>query len=248
MVLARRVFLTTPIALAATSGAFTGLLACGDEANKTSGRRIALEVRTRAAALGGFENALGFRFELAQAELAIAGLAFFDGPPIFARLGLGLRRAWAHPGHYVPGTARGELPSAARIDLVAGPGKIGIGAGVTGAYRSARVLFDTREATIARVAGRATKAGRTVEFRVALGPEDLAGTPAIDGCPFATVDVDRDGVVTMEVHPEVWLDQIDLGAFPSGQLVDLVGTTEQAAFARGVRKASAYRFAFETTR
>jgi hypothetical protein len=60
--------------------------------------------------------------------------------------------------------------------------------------------------------------------------------------------VQQDGVVTLAVDPAVWLDQADLTgvADPTADEYVLVARDDvaHAAFARGLKKATAYLFSF----
>ena len=53
-----------------------------------------------------------------------------------------MKSAFAHPGHYVPGNAKGEMLTAYSADLLAG-GMLGTGDGVTGLVRSATFSYAT---------------------------------------------------------------------------------------------------------
>jgi hypothetical protein len=185
---------------------------------------------------------------LTTAYLSTGPLYYFDGDPILARFRGSLlpRVAHAHPGHYAPGTARGEMTVASSVDLLSSGNDLPAGVGVTGSYRSARFTFGSASALAGHVVlvhGEARHGATTVSFTAHADVADVLDTfnePKVDGCVFAPVDVAGDGTVTLTVRPTVWFDQVDF----TGVSGDLAGTVAFNGFARGLKKGSAYAFAY----
>src|SRR6188768_801417 len=144
--------LCTALALAFASG-------CASEGGgSTTGKRIQLETQITAepAAQSPFTTGFGWDVQLSRAKLAVSAFYYFDGPPPTASLSLPPRSfgqrlasyfvgtAFAHPGHYQPGTALGEaiFGEPVAFDLFStGPMRLPDGDGVTGIYRSARLVL-----------------------------------------------------------------------------------------------------------
>ena len=202
----------------------------------------------------------------------LASLYYFDGAPPTSEARLRRRSAprwtslWqpsvahAHPGHYVAGTALGQMLSPWSVDLFAGPAELPAGDGVTGTYRSGRFDFGAPTAgpaatalagSIAHAAGTAVKGDTTVYFTVsadmtALGAQVIDGQ--IEGCVLDEVDVASSGTVTVAVRPSVWFDLVDFDAVAPGTaaaptVID-PGSAPHKGFVIGLSRATAYHFHF----
>ena len=143
-----------------------------DGSDSTSGKRVVLHTRVTVdeAALTRFTSALGWEIELSQAAIAAGPFYYFDGvPPLvlqerptnwqYAARFLGLSLAHAHPGHYQPGNAMGQMLESSSLDLLDGVADFPDGDGVSGSYRSARFTLGVSASPMpspARVSGAAT--------------------------------------------------------------------------------------------
>jgi len=224
------------------------LLACGE----TAGRRVTFETVAVSEA-NTFKNAFGWEITLDEALLATGPLYYFEGTPGVTLRSFFLKRAWAHPGHYVAGDARGEMTTSWTIDLLA-RNVLPRGRGVTGALRSARFGFgwppsgphaNALAGHIVRVAAHATRDGKLVTFHATADLDQVVDPdshPQVESCVFRAADVQRDGLVTLTIKPSVWFDQVEL-ADASGDLAN--ASSVYNAFARGLKKSGAYTFAYE---
>jgi hypothetical protein len=262
------------LGLSLAGGAALG--ACG-AADATTGKRVALS--TRIVADDGidapFTNAFGWSVQLDQVALSVGPLYYFDGAPIFSasvtpraadprtaliRL-LGIGVAWAHPGHYQPGNAMGQVLSPSSVDLALGPADLPPGDGVSGIFRSGRFTFEPKPVGSAAealsghvvvVTGEATKGAVKRKFSAWASESDVLGAngePVLEGCAFeGEPDVQEDGTVTLHVKPSVWLDQAELDEVPEsadGAYVPLPADGEAfRAFTRGLKKGSGIVFTF----
>jgi hypothetical protein len=270
---ARRImaFALATTAFAASSGML--LPACGD-GETTGGKRIVLKTRMVLAGdeVRGFTSGLGWQVALKKVLLGSGGLYYFDGvPPLarveqpsftrFARSFFEVRPAWAHPGHYQPGNALGQMTEPYTEDLMDGPVDLPDGEGVTGTYRSGRFSFaetaggpgvDALEGHAAIVVGRAEKDGEEPrEFIATADHAEIAKSQAkaeINGCVFEETDVENDGTVTVTVHPSEWFALVDFGAIEPGteEAPSSVEADERAsvAFSQGLAELSAYTFTY----
>lgn len=262
----RRALLGAALLAAAASGG------CGGE-ESTAGKRLTHRTRITAGAEAteGFTNALGWSITLARAQISVGALYYFDGAPVTARLTPRLLErvsrwlipeAHAHPGHYQPGNALGEMTEATSVDLVDGSPELADSTSVNGLYRSARIDFlspavgplagELGQAVVV-VEGVAEKAGESRPFRVEGAIADVVdpdGEAAVAGCVFEEADVQEGGTVTVRVLLSVWLDQIDFAEVPEsadGRPVRIEpGTVPHKAFARGLKKGTAYVFSYST--
>ncbi len=260
------------VSVAAMSSGAALLTACldgGEDGDSTTGTRV--ELATRAELAGGLEftNAFGWSFELTKVLVSTGAFYYFDGEPLepVARVSPPPSKrplfslvsvAHAHPGHYKEGNAKGEMLTAASFDLAAGPATLGKGEGVSGPFRSARFSFNApAEGAMAAdmgiavviVEGKATKDGATKAFRLVGQAEDVLdaeGEPTLDGCTFDEVDVQDSGAIVVSIDPSVWLDQAQLDDLPDGAApVDVAREDAvHVSFARGLKKAVAYRFRY----
>lgn len=231
-----------------------GATACSSDStgDNTTGRRITLKTRIDGGtdAAQPFNTPLGWNVTLSKLYLATGAFYYFDGATIFSRTFieqpsreesapglrravdafdrfLGVRTAHAHPGHYIPGTARGEMLTASSVDLHAGPATLATGSGITGVTRSATFTFGApasgpfaaelgAHAIVAE--GIATKGSETRVFRVELDANDLLNAkkePAIVGCLFKEVDMQADGTVTLAIKPGLWFAQVEFETMPA---------------------------------
>jgi hypothetical protein len=245
------------------------LEACGsDGASGTTGTRVTLHTQARPAKEPGatFTNGVGWTVTLTAASVSVASLDYFAGEPIFSRAGpspqrslgldplrgwLGVRSAHAHPGHYVAGDALGEMTTPATIDLFAGTTRLADGAGVSGAYQSARFAYGAGVGgAVVVTEGSASNGSTTLKFKASAAIADVLdsyGEPKLEGCTFTRVDVEADGTVTVAIDPTVWFDQVDFGDVKpttDGSPADLAGTIAFKGFARGLKKGTGFVFSY----
>lgn len=242
------------------------LAGCSSDDATTAGKRITLEARIASSPESKrFTNAAGWDVTITKAEVATGALYYFDGATIFAarpqRGGWGLRlvrEAHAHPGHYVPGNARGEMLAASSADLLAG-GVLGSGAGVSGPVRSATFSFASPAqgpfaadlgSHVAVLEGTATKGGATRVFRAEIGPDDVRNTKGatqLEGCPFAEADMQEDGTVTVTVKLTEWFDQVEFDEVPAsadGNPVQMPAGLARNELVRGMKAGAGYLFSY----
>jgi hypothetical protein len=256
--------LVTSLALA-SAALVAGPVACSDsEGSGTTGRRVALDVQIAASpASKQFTNAKGWTISLTKAAVSTGAFYFYDGAPLFAAGGQPrtrgfVRAAFAHPGHYVAGNARGEMLSPSSADLLAGA-VLGSGDGVTGMVRSATFAFSTPAtgpmaaelgASVVVLEGTATKDAETRVFRAEIAADEMkdgTGDLAIEGCPFESADMQSDGTVTITIDLPMWLQQVDLTEVPAstdGKPVLLTTGVARNQLVRGAKGGLSYRFAY----
>jgi hypothetical protein len=252
-------------ALSAAAAAW--VLSCG--ADSTTGRELVLRTRaTSDPALGSaFTTETGWTITLSKAVLSVGALYYLDGTPAFVqrddfrrelRQLFGVPVAYAHPGHYVAGDARGQMLTPAELSLGDGAVALGDGVGITGAVRSARLVLSPAKApeqlppgVVALAEGIAQQGDTTVHFHLEATADEVDGHATagqIDGCIFEEQDLTRDGTVTMTVLPHVWFDLVDFtGVGPGTERAPTeLGSDDTAriAFVLGVVQLSAYRFAY----
>ena len=255
----------------------------------TTGHTITLQTRVEIKddLTQSFTNASGWEISLSQAYLSLGALYYFSGAPVISRRALPTREkrgvmaalgdllvppALAHPGHYLEGTAMGQMVEGGVIDLFAGPTELGQGDGVTGEVNSARLtlqspgqgtLAEKLESQVVIARGTARNGDRTIAFVAKAAELDVLdgnGNTEVSGCTFGSslgdvgVDVVEDGSVTLGIVPSVWFNQVDFSYIsrevtqpPTADIsgyVDLGGTFAGQAFIRGVKKGTAYEFAY----
>lgn len=238
------------------------LVGCGSE--DTGGNRIVL--RTVAVAepkiTTTFTTGFGWDVTLTKATVAIGGLYYFDSPPPTALRsrslgerwsGLFIGTAWAHPGHYQAGSAVGQVAFGSPIALdLFGPMPITLpeGEGVTGTYRSARVLLPSTDRHVGIAEGRATKhdgsSPAPIFFRLVADYADITGSiknGAIDGCVLDETNVTDSGTVTLEVKPSVWLNLVDFSKIAPGS-AEQPTEARDSGFSQGLTQLSAYAFRY----
>lgn len=261
------------LSLAGSAGALllaASIEACGSA--ESGGDRVTLDTRLEpVSGAEHFTTALGWNVTLTRALLGTGPFYYFDGAPPIVRLlrrqlpavgaALGLRPAFAHPGHYKAGEALGQMLQPWSVDLLAGGGDLPAGDGVTGLYRSASFsLTSPPEGPVATdlsghaaiVEGVAERDG--VEPRHFLATADLADVERsaangyIDGCVFDELDIESNGRVTVQVTPKVWFDLVDFSELMPASNDDAVefpvDSQPKIAFALGLAQLSAYHFSF----
>lgn len=258
-----RVMLMTTACFAATVGGAFPLGGCGsDDGETTTGKRISLGVRIAATPESReFTNAAGWKIEVDKAYVATGAFYYFDGATLFARSPERfrlVRHAHAHPGHYVPGNAKGEMLTASSADLLAGA-DLGQGAGVSGPVRSATFSFDTPAKgpmaselgdNVIVVEATGTKGTETRIIRAEIKADEVRnanGAIQIEGCPFVEADMQSDGVVSVGVKLTLWFDQIELDAVPAstdGKPVLLTDGLARNQLVRGVKAGVGYVFSY----
>lgn len=196
------------------------------------------------AAPGALVTDSGWAVTLSSASVALSAGRFFSGAAVVswrppARPWDWLwGTAWAHPGHYVPGEALGEVLAPVTVDLLAGDTPWGTADAVTGPYGSFEL---TLGAGGVRLAGTATKGGQTVAF------DTGAFTPPapIEGIPFAR-DLDTAaGQVRVAVDLAVVLSRVDFSQVGTGAAPLDQASPAFNGFGRGVLDATAYRLSWE---
>lgn len=206
-------------------------LSCGGTARTR--RTFPLVVSSTA---GAMVTDSGWTVTLSSAHASFASARFFSGEvPVVRRfdpLGWLIPSAWAHPGHYVPGEALGEVLTPVEADLLGGDTAWGEVSAVTGEYGSLQLTF---AAAGLHLAGTATKDAQSVAFDATFTPPS-----AIEGVSFAH---------TMDTAPGGVRVAVDLSAVVTRMDFAYVGTSTSPldatspafnGFARGVEDASAY--------
>jgi hypothetical protein len=129
--------------------ASASLLASCGPTETTTGKRVSLRVVAEAQK-GPFTTSEGWTVTLSSAQLSVGPQYYYDGATIFSQRSPSwpsrlydvlVPSAYAHPGHYVAGNARGEMLTPTSLDLVSGGGALGTGAGTTGIVRSGTFSF-----------------------------------------------------------------------------------------------------------
>jgi hypothetical protein len=252
-------------------------LACSEgESDSTTGERIVLHTQVQAdsALSDEFTTGTHWKVRLDSAALAIGGLYYFDGTPAFVKLDAPRRRplwdhvqqffvgvAHAHPQHYVAGKALGQMIEGTSADLFASVTALPDGEGVTGTYRSGRLVFPEKnagEATgaldghIAVASGTASKGDVTVHFTAFADLADIEkSSPAgeIDGSVFDERAVEQSGTVTLTVTPRIWFNLVDFSDVAPGTAEEptalVAGDVAYLGFALGVAQLSAYHYSFQ---
>lgn len=273
----RRLFAILTGSIAATSlglALAVVLEGCGNAPGSTGGKRVVLHTRVTIAeeALSTFTTSTGWDVTLSKAAVAAGPFYYFNGaPPVVLRAGqptwrwaarvLGLSQAHAHPGHYQPGDALGQMLETSSLDLLAGPVDFPDGDGITGTYRSARFTVAPPagpaqaelEGHSVLAAGIAEKAGETPRFFRAVADlsqvEEHASQGRIEGCDLTKVDVTSDGTITVSVDPQIWFRLVDFTTADAGSAeapADFPDDSDpQLAFLLGVTQLSAYQFSYE---
>lgn len=270
----RRMLRVAALSVVTSAGALGLALcleACG--ADETSGQRIVLDTRVELVpGAQRFVTARGWSVELSRVLISTGPFYYFDGaPPIVQRsprreqgwpsLILGVREAFAHPGHYKAGDALGQMLRSWSVDLLAGAAELPAGEGVTGVYRSASFSFTAPpegpmagalEAHAAVVEGVAQREGvAPLPFVATADLPDIERSAAdgfVDGCEFVELDITGSGRVTVQVTPKVWFDLVDFAELAPGAAAEPTefpaDSQPKLAFALGLAQLSAYEFSF----
>jgi hypothetical protein len=254
-----------------------GLCACGGEG--TTGKMIALHTRvaTDLPADHTVTTSMGWVVTLTKAVVGTGAMYYYDGEPAFTQAPRRSRRqrlwqalspiatAWAHPGHYIEGSPKGQMLEDFSVDLMAGPAMLPDGAGISGLIRSATFSFAAHPAGppvavttlgghVVATQGSASKDGRTVNFILTADLADVSRTAKdgkITGCAFKEITADADGTVTITIKPRVWFSLVDFAdvapGTPEAPTVIGTDTTAHIGFALGLGQLSAYQFEYTTT-
>jgi len=251
------------------------LASCGEG---TTGKRVVLHTRITSdlPADHTVVTSSGWSITLEAAAISTGALYYFDGEPAFTQRApvrpnlleqfieslAPIQAAYAHPGHYVAGNAKGEQLESSSADLLAGAAPLPDGDGVSGPFRSATFSLAVPTAgpattvldgNVAMARGTATKGGKTVHFLAVATLAEIEKTAkdgAITGCIFHEADVQAEGTVTITVHPRVWFSLIDFSVLAEGTAeaptLLAADSTERIAFALGLTQLSAYDLAYST--
>ncbi|MCP3104018.1 hypothetical protein LZ198_34605 [Myxococcus sp. K15C18031901] len=250
----RRHLLTRALALAAASLTLGG---CDSGAE----RRV-FGVEVAAQALSTEPNERGWSVQLERAHVSVGPVRFYEGRVLLSRRAprfdwyslLG-GTAHAHPGHYVPGDALGEVLVTRTVDLLGEPTSLGDASAVTGEYGSMELSLPAPTATTdaqgaltghaVRLAGTARNAdGGSVRFDV------VTDLPA----PVAGVRFEKSlgmeaGHVRITVDLRKWVDRIDFATAtdPDTDGIYTFPAESQAsnALVRGVEDTTAYVVTWE---
>ncbi len=240
--------------------------------NSTAEKRVSYATRIVAADAvdAPIVNAYGWSIVLTKAALSIGPLYYWNGSPAFAAINprkdsrfIGIRSAYAHPGHYVAGDAMGEMLTPSSVDLALGEATLPPGEGVSGVYRSGRFTFadkpvgeavETLGGHVIVLEGEGTKDTMKRLFRAELDIADIldaAGEPRVEGCAFeGEPDVQADGTITIRVVMSLWLDQIEFDTIPESMDGNPVLLPRDSApfraIERGIKKAPAIQFQYTT--
>jgi hypothetical protein len=252
-----------------------GIGACGSEG--TTGKMVVLHTRvvTDLPADHTVTTSMGWVVTLTKAVLGTGAMYYYDGEPAFTQAPRRSRlqrfaaalspigTAWAHPGHYIEGSPKGQMLEDFSVDLMAGPAALPDGAGISGLIRSATFSFAAHAAGPAVAAlgghvvttwGSASKDGKTVNFILTADLADVSRTARdgkVTGCTFQEIAVDADGTVTITIRPRVWFSLVDFAEVAPGtpEAPTVIGTdtTAHIGFALGLGQLSAYQFEYTTT-
>lgn len=249
--------------------------ACADR-DTTHGKHIVLRTRITAGreANEPFTNARGWTIVLSKIVVSTGALYYLEGAPVTAWRGLpnpqrtrvrdhvellfGLKTAWAHPGHYLGGEARGQVLSPTSVDLHGEGATLPLGEGVTGLVRSATFSYhappsgpmaEALSGHVAILEGAATKGTDQRLFRAEIDADDIAsssdGTPTIDGCPFEETTFDDDATVLVTVRPAVWFSQVEFDTLPAttaSAVQPMPASLARNQLVRGMKAGAAYTF------
>jgi hypothetical protein len=261
-------------ALLPGAGALVGGCGSDGDGSGTSGKRVALKTKLASAPelTAGFTTGKGWDVKLTRALVSTGPLYYYDGVPAVVRraphrsprerlaslLGLGI--AHAHPGHYLPGDARGQVFVGASVDLFDGPADLPQGDGISGPYRSATFSLAQGSpgpaaaalgAAVVVTEGAATKGGATVYFRLSATYADVTANATegrITGCAFDEVDVQDDGLVTATISPSFWFNLVGFESIAPGTAEAPTAVAEgdkaQIEFALGLAQIGAYHFTY----
>lgn len=225
----------------------------------TGQQRRTFPVEVVALPLSG-PNEKGWTVRPESLQVSVAPVRFFEGrvllserqrkPRFDAWALLGVSTAWAHPGHYVPGDALGELlKEAVVVDLMAAePTVLGEANAVTGSYGSLELTLPKTTTEDERLTGESVRLVGT-----ATGPQGqvlrfdarVALEKPLAGIRFEKeLTAEEPGRVRIAVDLSKWLGRIDFGSLPTadeGVTVRFPADSQaQNALVRGVEDTSAY--------
>jgi hypothetical protein len=171
-----------------------------------------------------------------------------------------LPEAHAHPGHYQPGNALGQMVQPSSFSLFDGPADYPDGEGVSGTYRSATfALASTIEGPdkaalgthVVVAEGTASKDGESdVRFVATADLDEVEASASqgqVSGCVFDETNVETDGTVTVTLDPRIWFRLVDFSQAQTdddGNSIFAKDSQPQIAFAQVVAQLSAYEFSF----
>ncbi|WP_394848655.1 hypothetical protein LZC95_14500 [Pendulispora brunnea] len=253
----------------------TALAGCSSSSDTTTGKRIVLDTKiaTDPPATQAFANSQGWSISLRKVALSVGSLYYFDGATIFSYAApkrktpldrieefLGIGIAYAHPGHYIPGNAKGQMLNPSSVDLVGGAVSLPVGDGVSGIVRSATFAYNAPPtgpqasalgSHVVVLEGTATKGSDARIFRAEIDEADVVNTKnaaAIEGCPFTETDMEGDGVVTVTIKLPLWFDQVEFDSIPASadgnpvlMPAEAIGRKE---LVRGMKAGDGYVFSY----
>lgn len=249
-----------------------GILGASCTNDTTAQKRVSLATQIVAddAVEAPIINAYGWSLKLSRIALSVGPLYYWNGAPEVAQATppnpfhfFRIPSAHAHPGHYVPGDAMGQMLQPSSVDLALGEATLPMGEGVSGVYRSARFTFEEKPVgnAVEALAGHVVVLEGTgvkdtlqrvfrAEFDIA-DVLDAANLAEVDGCAFLKdPDVQADGTMTVHVVPSVWLDQLELDdVAESMDGTPVLLAKDSIAFRaleRGLKKAPAFVFEYTT--
>lgn len=213
---------------------FFALLALSCGGTGRTRRTFPVEVSGRSAPL---TTDSGWAVSLTRARLELESLRFFSGKVLLGEAPWWRRalvsEAWAHPGHYVPGEALGELVAPLELDLLAAtPTAWGTAGAVTGAYGSAELTLAGRGLT---VEGTAQRGGATVAFSASFLP-----AKPLAGLRFEHEVTSAPGGVHVEVDLAAVLSRVDFGLVGASASPLDVTSPAYNGLARGVEDTSVF--------
>jgi len=180
---------------------------------------------------------------------SFTSMRFFSGKVLigarFDPLSLLISTAWAHPGHYIPGEALGEVLSPLVVDF--GKRDVqpwGTANAVTGSYGSAQLTYAM---TGLRLKGVATKNGKTVRFDTGL----LTSSAPLEGLKFDREMDTAPGGVRLTVDLGVLLSRVEFDqsmAMPGADGVVVFDPTSPAfnGLTRGATDTGSYRLSWQS--
>ena len=219
---------------------FTALLfavSCGAPANVRRTLPLTMNGTAPTAA-----NDSGWTVSLTSATATVSTVRFFTGKSLLTRRfdwsSLLIGTAHAHPGHYLPGEALGELIATTEVDLLSTtPVALGEASAVTGEYGSMQLTF---VGSGMRLKGTATRGSSTVRF------DTTAYLPpiALEGISFDQKIGTEAGTVNISVLLQSIVSRIDFSATGAAG-ADGVTTFTSAdpafnGFVRGLQDTSSY--------
>lgn len=249
--------------LIAAVSLIVAVAACSDT---TGGKNVTHQVvLSSPLAAESYAAQNGWSVKVDRGWIGIDSIRIYDGDAAFASGSpakgfFSIKRAYAHPGHYVPGTLRGEYVTPISVDLLQQSSPLGTANGISGTVRSAVFRFSSVAAPFTSelsgnamvIEGTATRDPERKTFRVEIAPDELTSsdaTPTIAGSTLDAVDVQADGVITMVLVPGVWFSQMDFTMLESAAAggaprVLTKSEPQRNAFVRGIKSSTGYHFRY----